>query len=256
MKTRNDVVKILKTFIVEHSKVLCAWEGGSAATDDVDAFSDLDVMVVVEEKNVDRLFKDVDALFEKHFGVREAMRVEEPAWHGFSQKFYDLENTEPWFYVDFCVLPKTIEDPFTASDRHGEMMVWKDAIDFIDNTPTAKETIQKRAKAYYARATKGNFVLRKEIDKAFRRGRYLDAYHFLYSFLMRSLAPLLNIEHRVAKVDFGLRYAKRDYSLEDYGMVLRFFQASDIEELKDVAEGLFARYEELKKLHAHDIKKT
>ncbi len=249
MHTRDDVKTKLRIFLQDHPKVLAAWEGGSAATDALDAYSDLDVLVVAEESDTEDLFQEIDALFAEHFGITDTLRLPEPTWHGFAQKFYELENTEPWFYVDLCILPETTEDPFTAADRHGEVVVWKDTIDIVNKDPSSEDAVQKRAEAFYERATQGTFVLRKEIDKAFRRDHYLDAYHFLYAFVMRSLVPLLNMEHRIAKVDFGIRYADRDYSTEDYDLLMRFFRVSDLEGLKRIAKDLMLRYEQLKKTH-------
>ncbi len=249
MYTRDDVKAKLQAFLKAHRKVLAAWEGGSAATDALDAYSDLDVLIVAAENDTEELFQEIDDLFTEHFGIRDALRLPEPTWHGFAQKFYDLKNTEPWFYVDLCILPQTTADPFTARDRHGEVAVWKDTIGIVDKDPTSEDAIQKRAEAQYERATQGTFVLRKEIDKAFRRDHYLDAYHFLYAFVMRSLVPLLNMEHRIAKVDFGIRYAERDYSAADYDLLMRFFRVSDLEGLKRIAKELILRYEQLKTAH-------
>ena len=251
MVTRNDVINRLKPFVMHHKKVLTAWEGGSAATKSVDRYSDLDLMIVAEAKAVETIFSSVEALFLEHYGIQESMRLPEPTWHGFAQKFYLLKATEPWFYVDLCVLTPASEDTFTAPDRHGNGVVWKDTINFIDTKPTPPETIQKRAKMHYMRATKGTFVLRLEIEKALHRNHYLDAYHFTYSFVMRCLVPLMNIEHRIAKVDFGVRYISHDYTKEDYQLIKSFMEVSTIEALKAITARLFKRYETLKKAYQH-----
>ncbi len=247
MHTRDSVIETLKPFLIEHPQVLVAWEGGSAANDAIDAYSDLDVMIVAEEGDTDTLFAEIETCLREHFGIREAMRLPEPAWHGFAQTFYALRDTEPWFYVDLCILPPKPEDPFTASDRHGNVVIWKDTLGFIDHRPTPREIVEKRARTFYVRATQDTFVLRAEVDKALRRNRYLDAYHFMYAFIMRCLIPLMNIEHRIEKVDFGMRYAERDYAAEDSDLLLRFFAVSNLEALKNLAEEIFSRYEHLKK---------
>ncbi len=135
-------------------------------------------------------------------------------------------------------MPRDIKDPFTASDRHGKGVVWKDKTGFIHNESTPSEDIEKRA-------SEGSFVLCKEIEKVFIRKKYLDAYHFIYGYMMRHIVPLMNIEHRIERVDFGVRYAVREYSESDYALLMRFFKASTLDELRDVYSGLQARYNEL-----------
>ncbi len=246
MHTREDILELLKPFMLEHPKVLAVWEGGSAATNHIDAYSDVDLMVVTDKTEIEALFEEFEVRLNETFGIVEKYRVKEPAWHGFSQCFYHLETTEPWLYLDLCILPKEIDDHFTASDRHGEAKVWKDTIGFIKNDKTPEAIYHQRLKRYYESATASEFILRLEIDKAFRREQFIDAYEFMHAYIIRHLAPLLNIEHRPAKVDFGLRYAQREYSTNDYTLILSFYRSSSLNELEKVFKLILSRFETLK----------
>ena len=250
MYKRREVIDKLKPFLVNQTKILSIWEGGSAATNALDEFSDLDLLLVAEKEDIEVLFQIIDAFFEAQFGIIESMRMHEPTWHGFAQKFYLLNHTEPWFYVDLCILPKTIEDRFTAVDRHGNAVVWKDSIGFVHSEKTACDVIDNRVRVFYKRAIEGAFVLRLEVKKALHRNCYLDAYQFLYGFVMRHLVILMNIEHRKEKVDFGIRYAQRDYSKEDYELLMQFLKASTIEDIGIVSKALFKRFDVLKDKYA------
>ncbi len=247
MYKRNDVIKELKGFLVKHPKVYTVWEGGSAATNRLDEYSDLDLMIVTEKEDIESLYQELEVILNNAFVIEQVYKIEEPSWHGFSQRFYKLKKTEPYFYIDLCILPKDVNDPFTASDRHGVISAWKDTINFIVNTKTDESIIYNKAKKFYNNAVKSEFIMRLEIEKAFKRDNFLDAYSFSYSYLMRHLAPLLNILHRIARVDFGIRYAKQEYSFEDYNMIIRFFEASDMIKLKDVFKLMIERFELLSK---------
>ncbi len=255
MYKREDVVRLLKPFLIQNQNIYAIWEGGSAATNHLDTYSDLDIMMATDEAYIETLFKEIDCFFDEKFGILESLRMPEPSWHGFSQKFYKLDKTESWFYIDLCILPNTIQDSFTAQDRHGMSVVWKDERDFINNEPTSVQDINVLAKEAYERAVQFNFVSRLEIEKALYRNHFIDAYQSMLVFVMRHLAPLLNIEHRKAKADFGLRYADRDYSESDYALILRFFSCSKIEELKPLFGELFARYETLKEKYSLSFKR-
>ena len=246
MNKRSDVIEKLKPFLIERKNILTIWEGGSAATKSLDPYSDLDLMLVAEQNDIETIYDEIDTFFYNHYGIIESLRMPEPAWHGFSQKFYYLDQTESYFYIDLCILPPHIKDRFTATDRHGVGVIWKDTINFINPKPSNQDEVNQRAKKFYNQTKEGAFVLRLEIEKALLRNNYLDSFHFMYSFMMRYLVPLLNIEHRIERVDFGIRYAEKDYTKEDLKLIFSFLKASDLKTLKLVKQVMFKRYEALK----------
>ncbi len=62
-------------------------------------------------------------------------------------------------------------------------------------------------------------MLEIEVGKALARERLSEAFSFYYQFLVRNLGVMLNLKYRPQKVDFGLRYAYRDYSPEDVALL-------------------------------------
>lgn len=246
MNSRDLVIDIIKPILMNHDHILTIWEGGSKATKRLDEYSDLDLMMVTEKEDTLKIYELLEDVLDNHFGIQSVYKVKEPAWHGFSQRFYQLKKTEPYFYLDVCILYPEIKDKFTAVDRHGEAYVWKDTIDFIDPTPTSKKEVISKAKAFYENAIISEFVLYNEATKALLRNHYLDAYPMVNAYLMRHLVPLLNIHYRIEQVDFGLRYADRFYNQEDLKMIEAFYKAQSIDDLKDNFTAFKARFETLK----------
>lgn len=246
MNTRDIVIQKIKPILVKHDKILTIWEGGSRATKRLDQYSDLDLMMVTNKEDTLSIYNFFESLLEETFGIQKVYKVKEPAWHGFSQRFYQLKNTEDYFYLDVCILHPKIKDKFTAIDRHGEAFVWKDTIHFIDPTPTPNEMVDSKAHAFYENAISSEFILYNEVNKALKRKNYLDAFTMVNGYLMRHLIPLLNIKYRKAQVDFGLRYADYYYQKEDIKMIERFFKAQTIEDLQSSFEELNKRFNQLK----------
>jgi predicted nucleotidyltransferase len=79
------------------------WEGGSAATGRLDRFSDLDLVMVVEDERVPSAFTLIEEKLKEGYGIRRTVVVPEPAWHGHSQRFYFIEGAPALFYIDLLV---------------------------------------------------------------------------------------------------------------------------------------------------------
>ncbi|MBN1967813.1 MAG: nucleotidyltransferase domain-containing protein [Candidatus Delongbacteria bacterium] len=241
----REVSEILKSFLYGRDDVIAAWEGGSAATGYYDEFSDLDLAIVSEDDKVEEIFTAFEDLISEKFGIIRKYRIPEPAWHGFSQCFYQIDNVPKLYYLDIAVIKKSIKDKFTESDRHGDAVVWFEKEKMIDSTPFSEESKLELCKKMYKAATSADFLILIEVKKNLGRDRFSEAFPPFYQFLNRFLAPLLNILHRPEKADFGLRYAYRDYPQADFQLIEKSFAVSNCEELKTVLAIVEERYEEL-----------
>lgn len=245
MNTPEQIARELKDFLVGIGEVRAAWEGGSAATGYSDRYSDLDLAVVCEDDSVESVVSLVDAFLGERFGVAKRFRVPEPAWHGFSQVFYLLPDTPEFYYLDVAFIRKSLPEKFTASDRHGEAVVWFEKEPVIDPSPTPSDQVLARARKFYRMAVEQGFLLEIEVGKALERGRFSEAFSFYHQFTVRNLGVMLNLKHRPCKVDFGLRYAYRDYPPEDAALVDDLFKAGSLGELRQKFLKARERYSEL-----------
>jgi hypothetical protein len=65
-------------------------------------------------------------------------------------------------------------------------------------------------------------------------------------FLNRNFGILCNLKYRPAKVDFGLRYAYREYGIEDRNLVEQVMKVSSIAGIKRLFPKIEKRFEALK----------
>ncbi|MCK7484997.1 MAG: hypothetical protein MZU97_05190 [Bacillus subtilis] len=83
------------------------------------------------------------------------------------------------------------------------------------------------------------------MKKAIARNQFSEAFPAYYNFMMRNLIPLLNLKHRPAKVDFGIRYSHRDYPESDAHLVENALKACSIDVLTSMFHALEKRFREL-----------
>jgi predicted nucleotidyltransferase len=235
----------LKRFLAGLDAVVAAWEGGSAATGFKDGCSDLDLAVVCREDTVEQVISGVDSFLEDSFGIERRFRIPEPAWHGFSQVFYRLRDTPGFYYVDAAFIRESLPDKFTASDRHGDAVVWFQKKRVLDVSKTPEEQVLARSRKLYRMVLDQDFLMTTEIEKALARKRFSEAFPFYFQFLARNLAVLLNLKHRPRKADFGLRYAYRDYPAEDAALVEDLMKVSSLKQLESKYGKALKRYREL-----------
>jgi predicted nucleotidyltransferase len=247
MRTKKEISKEMKELLFANEDVIAAWEGGSAATGFEDECSDLDLSIICKDSAVEEMFRELEDWLEKNYGILNKFRVPEPAWHGFSQCYYQIENVPPLFYLDIAVIKKSLPDKFTESDRHGNAVVWFEKEKILDSTPSEPEKVEQKAKHFYKIATQSDFLTITEIQKAIVRKRYSEAFPVYYQFIARNLAILLNLKYRPEKVDFGLRYGYRDYNIEDFELVESLLKVASLEELSKKFAFAKKRFYELKK---------
>jgi predicted nucleotidyltransferase len=246
MIKREQVVSALKEVLEKEDFIYAAWEGGSAATKKLDAYSDLDVMIVCKDDAVERVMALLADHFTYNYGVKREYRIPEPSWHGFSQVFYQIKGTDELFYLDIAVIKESIPDKFTDTTRHGQGVFWFMKKDVFDHGDDSLEVQNERCKSLYKRATEADFIMITEVKKAIKRGVFVEAFPMYYGFMVRQLGVMLNLKNRKEKVDFNLRYISRDYGKKDLSLVEDALKVSSMEELARMFEKLLSYYEELK----------
>ncbi len=246
MKDRQIICKELNNFLYQEKHVLAVWEGGSVATGFADKYSDLDLVIVVNDDEIERMFDKLDQFIDKNYKILRKFRVPEPTWHGFSQTFYQAKDVPEYFYFDISIMKKSLKDKFLDTARHGNPKIWFEKEQFVFALTENKDEIESRVKRLYKMATATDFITIFEIKKAIQRGLYTEAYPLYFTFIVRHLVVMLNIIHRPEKVDFNLRYIYRDYPKADYELIESALQISNINELENKFNKLLVKYEDLK----------
>lgn len=245
-KSFREVMKreILDLF-EDESWVLAIWEGGSAATGYLDEYSDLDLAMVVEDGSVESAFDLFEDYLQEVYGILHRLRLPEPAWHGHSQCFYFIGGCPHLFYIDFLVEKLSSEERLLEIDRHGHARVWLDRGGIISPCTSDEKDLTARRDRFLEMIRASFPLVVTEIRKQIARGRPIDAASQYHRFVTARLAGLLNIVHRPAQFDFGIRYAERAYPPDVNRRLEELLYIGEFGDLQPALEHAVAWAEEL-----------
>ncbi len=204
---RDTIIGALVRQLEPLDFALTLWEAGSAAFGRVDAYSDIDLHLIIEDDGVEEAFVEAELALNSVSAITDKYRVPEPTWHGHSQAFYKLGDEVPEFMVvDLGVMKRSSGDKFAQPEVHGEAVVLFDKVDglavepfdFGEHTAVLRERVDE-IEVMFAR---DQIYVRKEI----LRGNLLDAIHFYPWMTIRPLVELLRIKYDPTRYQWGQRY--------------------------------------------------
>lgn len=210
---------------------IACWEGGSAANNRKDRFSDLDLVVAVETGKTDESFTQLEALLNKSYTVLNRWRVPPPTWHGHGQCFYKLADTPPFFFLDIVVMEENAANKFLEIERHGKPLIFFDKKNFITaETADTKDFHKKRSDRLHT--IEASFPFFKELVlKEVARNRPVDAMAF-YRTVTNFLIELLGMKYRPYRYDFGLRYTHIDFPQDVQNFLQEALYVRDISDIQ------------------------
>jgi hypothetical protein len=185
------------------------FEGGSAATGRLDAYSDIDLCVVADASLNEVLFASIEAALGKIAPVNHVWTVADAPWPGFAQKFYLLDGAPRFFALDCSLMLPATGVQFLEVERHGAARVLFDPRQWIKPHPLDRATHAARLQRRRAQNLAAWPVYRLLVDKELARGRPLDAFGF-YQALLRMLVEAAGLLHRPDRFDYGWRYLHHD----------------------------------------------
>lgn len=210
MLTRHEVLDAIITTLEPQDHVQALWEGGAAAFNRVDQWSDLDLMIAVDDDRVGETFELLEGCLRSLSPIARQYNLPEPAWHGHSQRFYQLAEASPFLMLDVVVLKRSSENKFLQPELHGEAVVHFDKSGVVQSEPfdwfALKETLQARLETLKVTFDLFQPLTLKEIE----RGNAVEALSFYLSFTLRPLVEALRFRYKPARHSFHTRYAYYD----------------------------------------------
>lgn len=217
--------------------VEAVWEGGSAATGRLDAFSDVDLCIVAPTEETAAVFDAVERALATVAPIEHAWHVEPPAFREMAQRFYLLAGAPPFFAVDCSVLTPAGAAQFLERERHGEPLVYFDRGGRVRAVPLDRSVHEAKRSARLAQIGQAAPVYALLARKELARERALEALGF-YQSLLRALVELFGMAHRPERFDFGLRYVHSDFPPDVQRRLAHFAFVPD-------AQSLAARIDEI-----------
>jgi predicted nucleotidyltransferase len=207
--TRQEIIDALAAAFAAQPFALAAWLGGSDASGRTDAWSDIDVQVLVEDDAVAAALDLAREALEGLSPIAHRFRLP-PDPSGHEQEFLSLERADEAHFVDLVVLPRSASERYLEEERHGTPLVLFDRTGEIRPVPLDRERHEERRAAHLAVIREKFPLFQTQVRRAVRRGEPAAAAGAYVMLTLRPLVDLLRHRHCPDRHDFGLRYLDRD----------------------------------------------
>jgi len=211
---REVIVKTLVNSLKPLDYVHAFYEGGAAAFNRIDEWSDIDFYVIVDDEKVDAAFLAVEKTLESLSPIEQKLKTPQLPWPGVFQTFYKLKNASEFLLIDLAILKPDASEKFLEPLIHGNVVFYFKKDDTLKPTPFDREAFLKkvggRLEMLQARFSMFNSFVQKEIN----RGNYLEALEWYHVFTLAALVEALRIKHNPIHHDFRMRYVHYELSPE------------------------------------------
>jgi predicted nucleotidyltransferase len=238
--SRNDVTAAIARALEPLDYVYAMWEGGAAAFDRVDEWSDIDICVSAEDDRIEEPFAVVEEAIESMAPIELKYEVTGPKLGEYVQAFYRLEGGGPYMLVDFAVFKHSAKDKLLEPELHGAAKWHFNKKGAVTVPSLDREAFREKVSASLESLPKRVDMFAAFIPKEIKRGNLVAAVDFYQRFLLGALAQALRLKYNPARYDFGVRYVYHDLPPE---VVKRFESLYVIRDADDLA----AKYEKARR---------
>lgn len=184
--------------------VLAGWEGGSAAFDLVDDYSDIDLNFLLVDANLEKPFYAV---------VQSALETVSPVVTSHSEppgRYFKLADGGEFLLVDVCTFQTGVYSEYLDLERHGKFRPLFDKGEWLRSN--ASNTVSQSASRAKRRDDLKEWfsVSQSFVRKAIHRGQEAEALAAFWGYTLKPLVELLRMRYCPTRWDFGMRYLQRD----------------------------------------------
>lgn len=229
---RNRILQALVEAFEPLEHVHAFYEGGAAAFNRVDEWSDIDVYIVVDDDKVEDTFLVFEKTLKSLSPIKQKYRLPQPPYPGVYQAFYRLEDASDFLLLDLAVLQATSSDKFLEPEIHGNVVFHFNRSRDVCCTPIDKDALTRkiieRLPKLKARFDMFNCFVQKEIN----RGNSLEALDLYHILALGSLVEALRIKHNPFHYDFKMRYVHYELPPKIVQRLERLSFVKDSEDLR------------------------
>jgi hypothetical protein len=240
--TREQVIDALIGTLKPLPYVHALWEGGAAAWNRLDQWSDIDVQADADLDRISDVFDETEKALTQLSPIELLYALPEPTWHGHSQRFYKLRDASEFLLIDYVVMRHGQGERFNEVERHGNPLVHFDKSGVVTQSRVERgpwlERLQSRLDSLKTLFPMFQSLTKKELA----RGNDIEAVAFYYAYTLRPLVEMLRIRHVPFMHDYSTRYVHYDLPEELVRQLNQLYYVGNAQELeakREQAERLF-----------------
>jgi glycosyltransferase involved in cell wall biosynthesis len=231
--TRDKIIQTIIKALEPLGYVHAFYEGGAAAFNRVDEWSDLDLYIVVDDEKVDETFLVVEKTLKTLSPIKRKIDLPQTPWPGVSQAFYRLEDANEYLIIDLCVLKLTSPEKFLEPQIHGNVVFYFNKSNKVKPLPLDKDAFVKklheRLERLQARFDMFNNFVQKEIN----RGHFLEALDLYHGLTLATLVEALRISHYPIHYNFRMEYLYYELPSEAIKKLEHLYFVKDAKDLQE-----------------------
>ena len=208
--SRNSIVRAMTQVLEPLSFVHAFYEGGAAAFNRIDPWSDIDLYIVVDDATVPKTFEVVEKVLASLSPIGLIHEESWPPASGIFQKFYRLEKASEFLLVDLAVLTVSAPNKFLVREIHGEAVFLFNKGDAIKTPPLDQEAFVRGLLDHRQRLRERMELFAPFVEKEILRGNKLEALEFYRALVIQSLVGALRMRYGPRHYDFRMRYVYRE----------------------------------------------
>jgi hypothetical protein len=240
--TRQTILTALREALEPLDYIHAMWEGGAAAFNRIDEWSDIDLQVDADDGRVADVVEVVERALLSLAPIALKYDFPQPTWHGHWQTFYHLSNTNPFLLLDFVVIKHSNQLKFLQPEIHGNVRVHFDKSQVVRTPPLDREAFVAKIKARLETLRVTFPLFQTLILKELNRHNDIEALSFYHGFTLRPLVEVLRMKYNPIHYDFYSRYLYYELPIDVVRKLEPLFFVADRDDLRckrDDAERLF-----------------
>jgi hypothetical protein len=245
---RKIIIKTLVRSLEPLDYVHAFWEGGAAAFNRVDKWSDIDLYLVVDDEKVSEVFLDFERALETLSPIKQKYKVKQTIWANISQTFYRLKDTSSFLLIDLAVLKINNQEKFLVPEIHGEAKFYFNKSDKIKvphlDLKAMKQKLSLKLTQLKAKFELFNVFVLKEI----LRGNDLQALDLYHKLTLASLVEILRMKYHPVHHEFKLQYINYELPSEIIEKLKNLYFVQNMTDLQEKYNAATKWFNEIERL--------
>ena len=231
--TRDVIIQTLVNALKPLDYAHAFYEGGAAAFNRIDEWSDIDLYLVVDDGKVNWAFLAVEKALKSLSSIKQKLDVPQTDWPGVFQAFYRLEDASEYLIIDFCVLPLSSSEMFLEPEIHGNVVFYFNKSGKIKPPQLDREALVKKVHARFDRLQARFGMFNNFVQKEVNRGHLLEAIGLYHGLTLATLVEALRIKHNPIHYNFKMEYLHYELPFEIIKKLEHLYLVKDAKDLQE-----------------------
>jgi len=229
---RREIIQTLVDVLKPIDFVHALYEGGAAAFNRVDEWSDIDLYAVVDDGRVKETFSEVEKALVSLSPIAQKLEITHLPWPGVSQVFFKLKAASHYQLIDFAVLENSSTEKFLEREIHGEAVFYFNKAGKIDIPPLDKVEFRRKMLERRGRLKTRFELFNIFVQKEINRSNYIEAIELYRNFTLAALVEALRMKNNPLHYDFKTKYIYHELPGETVLSLERLYFIKDANDLK------------------------